>query len=145
MGDNCDSMFGVVTFLPHGAGLNIFMGGPCANAWENNLAICFHRPHVTLTTDIILGETQGGDARTLYESVHSQVRLQVPMKQAGLSVLRLLKLPGGATWEQIFSLPTDTLLYPAHDYNGRMVSSLGGQSIAFCLLCLPITVCWCAG
>lgn len=39
---------------------------------------------------------QGGDARTLYRSIHAQV----------------------------FTLPGDTLLYPAHDYKGRCVTTV---------------------
>lgn len=42
---------------------------------------------------------QQGDARTLYRSVHAQ----------------------------IFSLPDDTLVYPAHDYRGRTVSSIAEE------------------
>lgn len=42
---------------------------------------------------------QEGDAATLYASVH----------------------------EQLFTLPDDTLLYPAHDYNGRTVTSVGEE------------------
>lgn len=42
---------------------------------------------------------QQGNAHTLYRSVH----------------------------EQIFSLPDDTLLYPAHDYAGRMATSVGEE------------------
>lgn len=42
---------------------------------------------------------QEGDARTLYRSVHSQ----------------------------IFALPDDCLVYPAHDYKGRTVTSVGEE------------------
>jgi glyoxylase-like metal-dependent hydrolase (beta-lactamase superfamily II) len=42
---------------------------------------------------------QGGDAATLYRSVH----------------------------EKIFTLPSETLVYPAHDYNQRFVSSVGQE------------------
>mmetsp|Transcript_10141 Transcript_10141/g.37125 ORF Transcript_10141/g.37125 Transcript_10141/m.37125 type:complete len:315 (-) Transcript_10141:1633-2577(-) len=42
---------------------------------------------------------QEGSAATLYDSVHSQ----------------------------IFTLPDETLLYPAHDYKGRMVSTVGEE------------------
>jgi rhodanese-related sulfurtransferase len=42
---------------------------------------------------------QGGDARTLYRSIHSG----------------------------IFNLPGDTLLYPAHDYNDRSVTSVSHE------------------
>ncbi|MGB0639842.1 MAG: MBL fold metallo-hydrolase [Myxococcota bacterium] len=42
---------------------------------------------------------QGGDARTLYRSIHAQV----------------------------FSLPGDTLLYPAHDYKGRCVTTVSHE------------------
>jgi rhodanese-related sulfurtransferase len=42
---------------------------------------------------------QQGDARTLYRSVHAQ----------------------------LFALPDDTLVYPAHDYRGRTVSSIGEE------------------
>jgi sulfur dioxygenase len=42
---------------------------------------------------------QNGDATTLYRSVH----------------------------ERLFSLPDDTLVYPAHDYQGRRVSSIGQE------------------
>jgi sulfur dioxygenase len=42
---------------------------------------------------------QNGDATTLYRSVH----------------------------ERLFSLPDETLVYPAHDYQGRRVSSIGQE------------------
>ena len=42
---------------------------------------------------------QNGDAPTLYRSVH----------------------------EKLFTLPEDTLVYPAHDYQGRRVSSVGQE------------------
>jgi glyoxylase-like metal-dependent hydrolase (beta-lactamase superfamily II)/rhodanese-related sulfurtransferase len=42
---------------------------------------------------------QGGDAATLYRSVH----------------------------EQIFTLPDETTIYPAHDYRGRTASSVGEE------------------
>jgi glyoxylase-like metal-dependent hydrolase (beta-lactamase superfamily II) len=45
---------------------------------------------------------QEGDARTLYASVH----------------------------ERIFSLPSETLVYPGHDYNGQTVSTVG-EELAF--------------
>jgi glyoxylase-like metal-dependent hydrolase (beta-lactamase superfamily II) len=44
---------------------------------------------------------QNGDAATLYRSVH----------------------------EKIFALPEDTLVYPAHDYNQRHVSSVGQERV----------------
>ncbi len=58
-----------------------------------------------LTGDALLidgcGRTdfQNGDARTLYESVH----------------------------RKLFTLPDDTLVYPAHDYHGRRVSSIAQE------------------
>mmetsp|Transcript_86466 Transcript_86466/g.244266 ORF Transcript_86466/g.244266 Transcript_86466/m.244266 type:complete len:394 (-) Transcript_86466:274-1455(-) len=42
---------------------------------------------------------QGGSAKTLYRSVHSQ----------------------------LFVLPDDTIVYPAHDYKGRLRSTIGGE------------------
>ncbi|KAG0556268.1 hypothetical protein KC19_11G039800 [Ceratodon purpureus] len=60
------------------------------------------RPRMAFTGDALLirgcGRTdfQGGDASQLYRSVHSQ----------------------------IFSLPKDTLLYPAHDYKGHTVTTV---------------------
>lgn len=59
-------------------------------------------PQLAFTGDALLirgcGRTdfQGGDAATLYASVH----------------------------EQLFSLPDDTAIYPAHDYSGRSASSV---------------------
>jgi sulfur dioxygenase len=59
-------------------------------------------PACVFTGDALLirgcGRTdfQGGDSATLYASVHTQ----------------------------LFSLPEDTLIYPAHDYTGRSVSSV---------------------
>ena len=58
-----------------------------------------------LTGDALLidgcGRTdfQNGDPRTLYRSVH----------------------------DKLFSLPAETLVYPAHDYQGRCVSSIGQE------------------
>lgn len=58
-----------------------------------------------LTGDALLidgcGRTdfQNGDAETLFRSVH----------------------------EKLFSLPEETLVYPAHDYHGRRVSSIGQE------------------
>ncbi len=60
-----------------------------------------------LTGDALLidgcGRTdfQNGDAATLYRSIH----------------------------EKLFSLPEDTLVYPAHDYQGRRVSSIAQEKI----------------
>jgi len=62
-------------------------------------------PGLAFTGDAVLirgcGRTdfQQGNAATLYRSVH----------------------------EQIFSLPADTLIYPAHDYKGRTVSSVAEE------------------
>ncbi|KAJ7528107.1 hypothetical protein O6H91_16G084500 [Diphasiastrum complanatum] len=62
-------------------------------------------PRMAFTGDALLvrgcGRTdfQGGDALELYRSVHSQ----------------------------IFSLPKDTLLYPAHDYKGHTVTTVGEE------------------
>ncbi len=64
-----------------------------------------HEPGMAFTGDAVLirgcGRTdfQQGSSPTLYRSVH----------------------------EQIFSLPEDTLLYPAHDYKGRTVSSVAEE------------------
>ncbi|EFJ37235.1 hypothetical protein SELMODRAFT_76878 [Selaginella moellendorffii] len=62
-------------------------------------------PRIAFTGDALLvrgcGRTdfQGGNARELYKSVHSQ----------------------------ILSLPKDTLLYPAHDYKGNTVTTVGEE------------------
>ncbi|KAH9573173.1 hypothetical protein CY35_02G191900 [Sphagnum magellanicum] len=62
-------------------------------------------PRMAFTGDALLirgcGRTdfQGGDAAQLYNSVHSQ----------------------------IFTLPLDTLLYPAHDYKGQTVTTVGEE------------------
>lgn len=64
-----------------------------------------HEPRLAFTGDAVLirgsGRTdfQQGSAPVLYQSVH----------------------------EQIFSLPDDTLIYPAHDYKGRTVSTVGEE------------------
>ncbi|MCO5603212.1 hypothetical protein L7F22_057359 [Adiantum nelumboides] len=64
-------------------------------------------PRMAFTGDALLirgcGRTdfQGGDARLLYKSVHTQ----------------------------IFSLPKETLLYPAHDYKGQTVTSVGEEML----------------
>lgn len=61
--------------------------------------------HVAFTGDALLirgcGRTdfQGGDAATLYRSVH----------------------------EQIYSLPDDTIIYPGHDYRGHRSSTVGEE------------------
>lgn len=58
-----------------------------------------------LTGDALLiqgcGRTdfQGGSAETLYESV----------------------------WSQLFNLPDSTVVYPAHDYKGRLSSTIGAE------------------
>jgi len=58
--------------------------------------------HLVFTGDALLIEAcgrtdfQSGDAATLYNSIHNK----------------------------IFSLPNDTLVYPGHDYEGRLVSSV---------------------
>ncbi|CAM6126562.1 unnamed protein product [Calypogeia fissa] len=64
-------------------------------------------PRLAFTGDALLirgcGRTdfQGGDMETLYNSVHSQ----------------------------IFSLPEETLVYPAHDYKGQTVSTVGEEKL----------------
>ena len=64
-----------------------------------------HAPRLAFTGDALLirgcGRTdfQQGDAATLYRSVH----------------------------EQIFSLPDDTVIYPAHDYKGRTLSTVSEE------------------
>uniref|UniRef100_A0AC34Q1Z4 Metallo-beta-lactamase domain-containing protein n=1 Tax=Panagrolaimus sp. JU765 TaxID=591449 RepID=A0AC34Q1Z4_9BILA len=66
-----------------------------------------HQNRMAFTGDALLihgcGRTdlQHGDARTLYESVH----------------------------DQIFSLPDDYLVYPAHDYSGKFVTSVGEEKL----------------
>ncbi|EOX93137.1 Glyoxalase II 3 isoform 6, partial [Theobroma cacao] len=65
------------------------------------------QPRMAFTGDALLirgcGRTdfQGGSSRQLYESVHSQ----------------------------IFTLPEDTLVYPAHDYKGFTVSTVGEEKL----------------
>ncbi|XP_059450675.1 persulfide dioxygenase ETHE1 homolog, mitochondrial-like [Corylus avellana] len=65
------------------------------------------QPRMAFTGDAILirgcGRTdfQGGSSQQLYESVHSQ----------------------------IFTLPKDTLIYPAHDYKGLTVSTVGEEML----------------
>lgn len=65
------------------------------------------RPRMAFTGDALLirgcGRTdfQGGSSETLYKSVHSQ----------------------------IFSLPEETLVYPAHDYRGFSVSTVGEEMV----------------
>ena len=62
-------------------------------------------PPMIFTGDALLidgcGRTdlQGGDAATLYRSIH----------------------------EKLFTLPDDTLVYPAHDYHGRRVSTVAQE------------------
>jgi len=69
------------------------------------LSYLLRAQHGVFTGDALLvrgcGRTdlQGGDAATLYRSVH----------------------------QQLFSLPDDTLVYAAHDYKGRTVSSIGEE------------------
>lgn len=64
-------------------------------------------PRMAFTGDALLirgcGRTdfQGGSSKQLYESVHSQ----------------------------IFTLPKDTLIYPAHDYKGFSVSTVGEEIV----------------
>lgn len=66
---------------------------------------CYCVDDRVLTGDALLidgcGRTdfQNGDTHTLYRSVH----------------------------EQLFTLPDDTLVYPAHDYQGRRVSTIGQE------------------
>lgn len=66
-----------------------------------------HAPPMLFTGDVLLidgcGRTdlQGGDAATLYASVHAR----------------------------ILSLPDDTLVYPGHDYNQRRVSTVGQERL----------------
>jgi glyoxylase-like metal-dependent hydrolase (beta-lactamase superfamily II) len=66
---------------------------------------CYRVDGRVLTGDALLidgcGRTdfQNGDARTLYASVHGK----------------------------LFTLPGDTLVYPAHDYHGRRVSSIAQE------------------
>ncbi|KAK9204376.1 hypothetical protein WN943_014636 [Citrus x changshan-huyou] len=69
------------------------------------------QPRMAFTGDALLirgcGRTdfQGGSSSQLYKSVHSQAR----------------------TWGSIFTLPKDTLIYPAHDYKGFTVSTVGEE------------------
>jgi len=64
-----------------------------------------HEQKMIFTGDAVLirgcGRTdfQQGDARTLYKVI----------------------------WEKVFSLPDDYLIYPAHDYKGRMVSTVAEE------------------
>ncbi|CAF1712621.1 unnamed protein product [Brassica napus] len=72
------------------------------------------QPRMAFTGDAVLirgcGRTdfQGGCADQLYESVHSQAIFVLIFKQ-------------------IFTLPKDTLIYPAHDYKGFEVSTVGEE------------------
>jgi sulfur dioxygenase len=69
------------------------------------LTFVCHEPRVAFTGDALLirgcGRTdfQGGSSRTLYQSVR----------------------------ERVLSLPDDTLIYPAHDYKGRTVSTVAEE------------------
>jgi glyoxylase-like metal-dependent hydrolase (beta-lactamase superfamily II)/rhodanese-related sulfurtransferase len=69
------------------------------------LTFVSHAPRMAFTGDALLirgcGRTdfQSGSAETLFHSVR----------------------------EQVFTLPDDTLIYPAHDYKGRTVSSVGEE------------------
>ncbi|CAG7896489.1 unnamed protein product [Brassica rapa] len=71
------------------------------------------QPRMAFTGDAVLirgcGRTdfQGGCSDQLYESVHSQASL--------------------SHYLQIFTLPKDTLIYPAHDYKGFEVSTVGEE------------------
>jgi uncharacterized NAD(P)/FAD-binding protein YdhS/glyoxylase-like metal-dependent hydrolase (beta-lactamase superfamily II) len=71
---------------------------------SSHIAYLVNKTHL-LTGDALLirgcGRTdfQGGDAGTLYDVVT----------------------------QQLFTLPDETLLYPAHDYNGRTVSTIGEE------------------
>jgi hypothetical protein len=77
---------------------------------------------------------QGGSSDELYQSVHSQAS---QLNDAYHTILW-----GNAwiltNWElsiphQIFTLPKDTLLYPAHDYKGFTVSGIvPTQHLKFC-------------
>ncbi len=69
------------------------------------LTFVCHEPRMAFTGDALLirgcGRTdfQSGDARALYQSVR----------------------------ERVFSLPDDTLIYPAHDYKGRTVTTVAEE------------------
>ena len=69
------------------------------------LTFVCHEPRMAFTGDALLirgcGRTdfQSGSSRTLYQSVR----------------------------ERVFTLPDDTLIYPAHDYKGRTVSTVGEE------------------
>ncbi|KAD6794460.1 hypothetical protein E3N88_05378 [Mikania micrantha] len=71
------------------------------------------QPRMAFTGDALLirgcGRTdfQGGSSKQLYESVHSQARL----------------------YTLIFTLPKDTFIYPAHDYKGFTVSTVGEEML----------------
>ena len=73
---------------------------------DNHHCYLIERQGAVLTGDALLidgcGRTdfQGGCARTLYNSVHAK----------------------------LFGLPAETLVYPAHDYRGRQVSSVGREA-----------------
>ncbi|CAN6931679.1 unnamed protein product [Brassica oleracea] len=70
------------------------------------------QPRMAFTGDAVLirgcGRTdfQGGSSDQLYESVHSQASFHANL---------------------IFTLPKDTLIYPAHDYKGYEVSTVGEE------------------
>src|SRR5688572_8469225 len=69
------------------------------------LTFVSHEPRMAFTGDALLirgcGRTdfQSGDSRSLYRSVR----------------------------EQVFTLPDDTLIYPAHDYKGRTVTTVAEE------------------
>jgi sulfur dioxygenase len=72
---------------------------------DNHHCYLVEQPGAVFTGDALLidgcGRTdfQGGCAKTLYRSVH----------------------------DKLFRLPAETLVYPAHDYRGRQVSSVGQE------------------
>lgn len=63
---------------------------------------------------------QGGSSEQLYKSVHSQARI---FYSVFMETLVLSFISPNPSWlcAQIFTLPKDTLIYPAHDYKGFTV------------------------
>jgi sulfur dioxygenase len=105
-----------------------------ANIQNSWLEILIDHKYCIRSSTMFTMSFQGGSSDELYQSVHSQASTWYDAYHTKLWGNSWTLTNGKLSFpHQIFTLPKDTLLYPAHDYKGFTVSGiLATQHLKFC-------------